>query len=96
MIALRGQSTWRVFIIHVYSMAFGDVSVKTWVLGDTPLHFPCMGGGSSGTIKAWKMKMTKSRKTEKSPEWREAMLNVRRWSHVLFALSAEAWEMRWP
>ena len=30
MIALRGQSTWRVFIIHVLSRAFGDASQKTW------------------------------------------------------------------
>ena len=30
MTALRGQSTWRVFIIHVYSRAFGDASDKTW------------------------------------------------------------------
>ena len=30
MIALRGQSTWRVFIIHVSSRAFGDASDKTW------------------------------------------------------------------
>ena len=29
MIALRGQSTWRVFIIHVYTRAFGDASTKT-------------------------------------------------------------------
>ena len=30
MIALRGQSTWRVFIIHVSSRAFGDALQQTW------------------------------------------------------------------
>lgn len=30
MIALRGQSMWRVFIIHVLERAFGDASYKTW------------------------------------------------------------------
>ena len=30
MTALREQFTWRVFIIHVYSRAFGDASQKTW------------------------------------------------------------------
>ena len=40
MIALRGPSTWRVFIIHVYSRAFGDASRKTCVFGNTPLFFP--------------------------------------------------------
>ena len=29
MVALRGQSTWRVFIIHVLTRAFGDASTKT-------------------------------------------------------------------
>ena len=29
MIALRGQSTWRVFIIHVLTRAFGDASQET-------------------------------------------------------------------
>ena len=31
MIALRGQSTWRVFIIHVLSKAITSASSKTWV-----------------------------------------------------------------
>jgi len=39
MIALRGPSTWRVFIIHVFTWAFADASDKTWVIGDTPLFF---------------------------------------------------------
>ena len=30
MVALRGQSTWRVFIIHVFAKAFGDASHETW------------------------------------------------------------------
>ena len=43
MIALRGQSTWRVFIIHVYTRAFGDACLKTWVFGNTPLFFSARG-----------------------------------------------------
>ena len=44
MIALRGQSTWRVFIIHVSSRAFGDAFRKTWMFGNTPLFFSARGG----------------------------------------------------
>ena len=47
MIALRGQSTWRVFIIHVLTKAFGDASRKMWMLGNTPLSFSARGGGTN-------------------------------------------------
>ena len=30
---------WRVFIIHVYSRAFGDAFYQTWMFGNTPLLF---------------------------------------------------------
>ena len=30
MVALCGQSTWRVFIIHVLERAFADALSKTW------------------------------------------------------------------
>ena len=43
MIALRGQSTWRVVIIHVSSRAFGDAFRKTWMFGNTPLFFSVQG-----------------------------------------------------
>ena len=43
MIALRGQSTWRVFIIHVLTRAFGDAFYKTWMSWDTPLFFSAQG-----------------------------------------------------
>lgn len=34
-----GQSTWRVFIIHVLSKVFGDTFRKAWMTGSTPLFF---------------------------------------------------------
>ena len=43
MIALRGQSTWRVVVIHVSSRAFGDAFRKTWMFGNTPLFFSVQG-----------------------------------------------------
>ena len=33
MVALRGQSTWRVFIIHVLSRAFADALLRRGCLG---------------------------------------------------------------
>jgi len=43
MIALRGYSTWRVFIIHVSVRAFGDALSKTWMFENTPLFFSALG-----------------------------------------------------
>ena len=44
MIALRGQSTWRVFIIHVLNRAFGDASIRRECMGTRHFFLRRRGG----------------------------------------------------